>query len=138
MSVNVNVVMVGGNLTRDPDLKYTPSGMAVSEFTVAVNRKVKRSGQEEREETIFVDVTAFAKLAEVCAEFLKKGRPVLVEARLAQDRWEDQKTGQARSKLYAIAEHVNFLSPASKDAKDASAKGAAPEHADSSAPAKPS
>jgi single-strand DNA-binding protein len=104
-----NKVLLMGNLTRDPELRYTPSGAAVCEFAIAINNNYTTKQGEKREEVTFVDITAWARQAEICAEYLKKGRPVFVEGRLKQDRWEDQKTGQKRSKMSVTAERVQFL-----------------------------
>ena len=107
-----NKVLLMGNLVRDPELRYTPSGAAVCEFAIAVNNNFTTKAGEKREEVTFVDITAWARQAEICAEYLKKGRPVFVEGRLKQDRWEDQKTGQKRSKMSVTAERVQFLGSA--------------------------
>lgn len=105
-----NKVLLMGNLVRDPELRYTPGGAAVCEFAIAVNRNWtdKKSG-EKRDEVAYVDIVAWARTAEICAEYLKKGRPVFVEGRLKQDRWEDKTSGQKRSKLSVTAETVQFL-----------------------------
>jgi single-strand DNA-binding protein len=129
-----NQVTLLGNLTRDPELRYTPQGAAVCDFTLAVNRKFTKKDGEKVDEVAFVDVTAWARLAEICAEFLKKGRPLLVSGRLAQDRWEDEATGQKRSKLRVVAETVQFLGGGSKD--DAAPSEAAPAE-EASAPEAP-
>ena len=105
---NLNRVFLIGNLTRDPELKYTQSGLAVCEFGLAVNRTFKTDGQE-REETLFVEITVFAKQAETANEYLAKGRPVFIEGRLKLDQWEDKTTGQKRSKHSVIGERFQFL-----------------------------
>jgi single-strand DNA-binding protein len=110
-----NQVTLLGNLTRDPELRYTPQGVAVSEFSIALNRKFSKKDGEVVEEVAFVDVTTWARLAEISAEFLKKGRPILLSGRLAQDRWEDEATGQKRSRLRVVAEAIQFLGSGSKD-----------------------
>src|SRR5579864_1180790 len=110
-----NHVVLLGNLTRDPELRYTPQGVAVSDLALAVNRKFTKKDGEQVEEVAFVDVTAWARLAEICAEFLKKGSPMLVGGRLAQDRWEDESSGQKRSRLRVVAETIQFLGSGSKD-----------------------
>lgn len=104
-----------GHLTRDPELRYTPQGAAVCDLTVAVNSKFTKQNGEKAESVAFVDVTAWNRLAETSAEFLKKGRLVLVSGRLSQDRWEDKATGQKRSKLTVVAASVQFLGGGSKD-----------------------
>ena len=105
---NVNKVILIGNLTRDPELRYTPSGAAVCEFTLALNRNWMSKQGEKRDETCFIDVVCWARTAENCAEYLKKGRQTYVEGRLTQDRWESQ-DGQKRSKIRVTAERVQFL-----------------------------
>jgi single-strand DNA-binding protein len=104
-----NKVILAGNLTRDPEMRYTPSGTAIAKFGLAVNRKWKDQNGEPREEVTFVDVDCFGKTAENCGSYLKKGRPVLVEGRLKLDQWDDKQTQQKRSKLGVVAEGVTFL-----------------------------
>lgn len=98
-----------GHLTRDPELRYTPEGAAVCGLSVAVNHRFTRKDGEKAESVAFVDVSVWNRQAEACAEFLKKGRLVLVSGRLSQDRWEDPKTGQKRSRLQVVAASVQFL-----------------------------
>lgn len=102
-----NKVILMGNLTRDPDLKYTPAGKAVANFSLAVNRRYKVN-DEWNEETDFFDIVVFGKQAENCTEYLKKGRPVLVDGSLQQRRWETDE-GQKRSKIEVVAIAVQFL-----------------------------
>ena len=104
---NFNKVILAGNLTRDPELKYTQSGQAIAKFGLAINRKFKQ-GEETKEQTCFVDITAWGRTAEVVNEYAKKGRPILVEGRLEYSTWE--KDGQKRSKLEVVAENIQFLS----------------------------
>lgn len=104
----MNKVLIIGNLTRDPEKRYTPSGSAVSEITVAVNRKYKSSGGEMRDEVCFVPVTLWGKTAENAVEFLSKGSQVLVEGRLKLDQWE--KDGAKKSKMTVVCESMQFLS----------------------------
>lgn len=108
MSVDINKVFVAGNLTRDPELKYAPSGTAICKLGLAVNRRYKTGQGEQREETSFFDVTVFGRSAETVDQYMEKGRAVLVEGRLKQDRWESQE-GQRRSKVEIIADRVHFL-----------------------------
>ncbi len=96
-----------GNLTRDPELRYTASGAAVASFGLAVNRKYK-AGDEWKEEVCFVDITVWAKQAENCAEYLHKGSPVFLEGRLNFQSWETD-TGQKRTKLEVVANNIQFL-----------------------------
>ena len=102
-----NKVLLMGNLTRDPELRYTAGGSPVASLGLAVNRKY-RQGDEMKEETCFVDVTVWGKLGETCAEYLTKGRPVFVEGRLNFRTWETE-DGQKRSKLDVVAYNVQFL-----------------------------
>ena len=104
----VNKVMILGNLTRDPELRYTPGGAAVCEFSVALNRSYtnKQTGQKV-DEVSYIDIVAWARTAELCAEYLKKGRQVHVEGRLKQERWETD--GQKRNKIKVIAEQITFV-----------------------------
>jgi len=100
---SLNKVILIGNLTRDPELRYTPSGMALCKFGLAVNRKFK-----EKEEVTFVDITAWGKTGEISSEYLSKGRQVCIEGRLTYSQWETD-DGQKRSKLEVTAENVIFL-----------------------------
>lgn len=102
-----NKVIVIGNLTRSPELKYSPSGTAIASFGLAVNRKFKQ-GEELKEEVCFLDVTVFGKQAESAAQYLVKGRPALIEGRLRQERWETE-GGEKRNRIVVIAESVVFL-----------------------------
>ncbi len=102
-----NRVILVGNLTRDPELKYIPSGAAVCEVGLAVNDRRKNASGEWVEETTFVDVTLWARTAEVASEYLSKGSPVLIEGRLKLDTWE--KDGQKRSKLRVVGERMQML-----------------------------
>jgi single-strand DNA-binding protein len=101
-----NRVILVGNLTRDPELRYIPSGMAVSDITLAVNDRFKRNDQWV-EEAVFVDITLWARTAEIANEYLSKGSPVLIEGRLKLDRWE--KDGQKHSKLRVTCERMQML-----------------------------
>lgn len=103
-----NRVILVGNLTRDVEVRYIPSGTAVSEIGLAVNRHYKKHDKCE-EETTFVDVTLWGRDAEVAGEYLAKGRPVLIEGRLQLDSWEDKQTGQKRSKLRVVCEKMQLL-----------------------------
>lgn len=104
-----NKVILAGNLTRDPDLRYTPKGTAIAKIGLAVNRNWTGEDGQKREEVTFVDVDAFGKQAEVIGQYLRKGRPVLVEGRLRLDQWDDKQTGQKRSKLGVVLESFSFL-----------------------------
>src|SRR3954468_4374688 len=104
-----NRVLLLGNLTRDPALKYTPSQMAVCEFGVACNRKFRTAQGEDREEVTFVDVTAWGKQAEVINQYMTKGKPIFIEGRLKYDQWEDKNGGGKRSKLTVVIENFQFV-----------------------------
>jgi single-strand DNA-binding protein len=108
---NLNKVMLIGNLTRDPDLKYTPGNQAVCEIGLAVNRKYRTKEGEDREETTFVDCEAWGKQAEVLKQYMTKGKPLFVEGRLKLDTWED-KDGGKRSKMRVVIENFQFLGAA--------------------------
>jgi single-strand DNA-binding protein len=105
---NFNKVLLVGNLTRDPELKHTPSNQAVAQIGLAVNRNFQTKDGEKREETTFVDCEAWGRTAEVMSQYLAKGRPVLVEGRLKLDQWQD-KDGNNRSKLKVVIENFQFL-----------------------------
>ena len=104
-----NKVILAGNLTRDPELRYTPKGTAVARLGIACNRKWKSETGEMKEEVTFVDVDAFGKTAETIGQYLKKGRPILIEGRLRYDSWEDKQSGQKKSKLGVVLENFQFL-----------------------------
>jgi single-strand DNA-binding protein len=104
-----NKVILLGNLTRDPELKYTPKGTAVAQIGLAVNRVYSNDQGEKVEEVTFVDVDLFGRTAEIANEYLRKGRPVLIEGRLKLDSWDDKQTGQKRSKLRVIGEAMQLL-----------------------------
>ncbi len=104
-----NKVMLLGNLTRDPEVKYTPKGSAVADIGVAVNRTYTTDGGEKREETTFVDVTVWGRQAEIVGEYMKKGRPIFIEGRLQLDSWDDKQTGQKRSRLRVVCENFQML-----------------------------
>jgi len=106
---NLNRVLLIGNLTRDPEVRYTPKGTAVAEMSLAINRYIQTESGEKKEEVTFVDVTLWARLAEISGEYLKKGKPVFVEGRLQFDTWDDKQTGQKRSRLRVIAESMQLL-----------------------------
>ena len=97
-----NKVILLGNLTRDPEVRYTPKGSAVCDLGIAVNRVYTTEGGERREEVTFVDVVLWARLAEIAGEYLRKGRPVFIEGRLQMDSWDDKQTGQKRTKLRVV------------------------------------
>jgi single-strand DNA-binding protein len=106
--MNLNKVLLIGNLTREPELKYTSNGSAVCELSMAINRKYK-SGEEMKQETTFVEVTIWGKQAESSSRYLSKGSPAFIEGRLQLDTWQDKESGKNRSKLRVVAERVQFM-----------------------------
>ena len=129
-----NKVILAGNLTRDPELRYTPSGTAIAKFGLAVNRKWKDSQTNEmKEEVTFVDIDAFGRQAETIGQFLKKGRPILLEGRLKLDQWDDKTTQQKRSKLGVVLESFTFLDSGTREGGADFNSGAGP----SARPARP-
>ncbi len=106
---NLNKVQLMGNLTRDPEVRYTPKGTAVTDISLAINRSYTGDDGQRHEETTFVDITFWGRQAEVIGEYLKKGRPLYVEGRLQLDSWEDKTTGQQRSRLKVVGENFQFL-----------------------------
>jgi single-strand DNA-binding protein len=106
---NLNKVMLIGNLTRDPELRYTPKGTAVADISLAINRVWNNEQNQKQEETIFVDVTLWGRQAELAQQYLTKGRGAYIEGRLQMDTWDDKETGKKRSKLKVIGENLQFL-----------------------------
>jgi single-strand DNA-binding protein len=104
-----NKVILLGNLTRDPELRYTPKGSAVARLGLAVNRKYTTETGESREEVTFIDIDAWGKQAEVIGQYCKKGSPLFVEGRLKLDQWDDKNTGQKVSKLRVTLENFQFV-----------------------------
>ena len=105
---NLNRVFLLGRTTRDPEIRYTPKGVPVVELGLAINRTWTEDGQKH-EETTFVDVTLWGRTAEIAQQYLRKGSPTFIEGRLQLDSWEDRQTGQKRSKLKVIGEHMQLL-----------------------------
>lgn len=151
-----NRVILVGNLTRDPELRYIPSGMAVTDIGLAVSEKRKNANGEWIEDTVFVDVTLWGRTAEIAGEYLSKGSPALIEGRLKMDTWDDKQTGQKRSKLKVVGERLQLLSsrgqgggegggarpaarPQSQNARNnAFSQAAPPDDAFDASPAEPS
>jgi single-strand DNA-binding protein len=107
--VELNRVFIAGNLTSDPELKYIPSGTAVCEMRIASNRRfVDKTSGERRDDALFINVTAWGRTAENCNQYLKKGRPILVEGRIKQDTWKDN-DGNNRERISIVADRVHFL-----------------------------
>jgi single-strand DNA-binding protein len=106
---NLNKVLLLGNLTRDPELRYTPKGTAVADIALAINRIWTNEQNQRQEETTYVDITLWGRQAELAQQYLSKGRGCFIEGRLQMDTWEDKATGQKRSKLKVVAENLQFL-----------------------------
>lgn len=106
---NLNKVMLMGNLTRDPELRYTPKGTAVAEISLAINRVWQNEQNQKQEETTFVDVTLWGRQAELVQQYVTKGQPLYVEGRLTIDTWDDKGTGKKRSRMKVIGESIQFL-----------------------------
>jgi single-strand DNA-binding protein len=143
---NFNKVILAGNLTRDPELRYTPKGMAIAKLGLAINRTWKNEAGETKEEVTFVDVDAFGRTAEVIGQYLKKGRPILMEGRLRLDQWDDKQTGQKRSKLGVVLESFQFIDSGRGDgapgdgarsSRPAAASASAPQAAEAAEPEAP-
>jgi len=106
---SLNKVMIIGNLTRDPELRYTPKGAAVADLALAINRTWKDESGAKHEEVTYVGVVLWARLAELAHEYLTKGNPVFIEGRLQQETWDDKETGKKRSKTKVVGESMQFL-----------------------------
>ena len=113
-----NKVILLGNLTRDPEVRYTPNGAAVASFAIAVNRRYKQ-GDETKDEVSYIDIVVFGKQAEACGQYINKGDAILVDGRLQQRRWDDKDSGQKRSKIEVVAQSVNFMPKRSGGSRDA-------------------
>lgn len=98
-----------GNLTRDPEVKYTPKGTAICQLGMAINRYWKDENGQDKEEVTFVDVEVWGKQAETASKYLSKGRPVFIEGRLKLDTWDDKESGQKRSKMKVVCERMQFI-----------------------------
>ena len=118
---DLNKVFLAGRLTRNPTLRYIPSGTAVCELGLAVTRKYTPKDGEPREETLFINVTCWGKTAEYVGENFSKGRPIMVEGRLKSDEWEDKNTGQKRTKIEITADRVQALDWEKRDGHSAPA-----------------
>ncbi len=120
---NLNRVLLIGNVTRDPELRYTPKGTAVTEIGIAINRVYTTDDDQKREEVTFVEVELWSRLAEVAVRYLKKGRLVFVEGRLQLKSWDDKKNGQKRSRMFVVGENLQFLSDRTAIEPDSSKVG---------------
>src|SRR5580692_4362966 len=123
---NYNRIVLLGNLTRDPQLKYLPSQMAVAEFGMAVNHKFKGRDGQDREEILFIDCPIFGKGAEIINQYVQKGRPLLVEGRLKYDTWEDKQGGGKRSKHSVVVDNFQLLG--GRDGPPGGGGGSAPTY----------
>jgi single-strand DNA-binding protein len=139
---NFNKVILAGNLTRDPEMRYTPKGTAIASFGLAINRRWKSETGETKEEVTFVDIEVWDRQAEVVSQYFKKGNPILVEGRLKLDQWEDKNTHQKQSKLKVRLESFSFIggkgdstSMPSEPARAARPAAATPVAAPAAAPA---
>jgi single-strand DNA-binding protein len=106
---NLNKCFLMGNLTRDPEVSYTPKGTAVAKFGMAINRAWTTEAGEKKEEVTFIDCEAWGRTAETLGQYLKKGRPIFIEARLKLDQWDDKESGQKRSKLKVVVDSFQFI-----------------------------
>ena len=109
MAASFNRVILVGNITRDPQVKYTTGGTAMAEIGLAVNRRYKDANGQQKDETTFVDVQLWGRTAEIAGEFLRKGSSVLIEGRLQLDTWDDRESGAKRSKLRVVGEQMTML-----------------------------
>lgn len=130
---NVNKVILIGNVTRDPEVKFTSKGSAVTDIGLAINRNYTLDNGEKREETTFVDVELWGRLAEIAGEYAKKGRPLYVEGRLRMDTWEDKASGQKRSRMKVVGENLQLLGGRTEGGGRPSSGGG--EHENHEAPA---
>jgi len=125
MSASYCKVILLGNCTRDPDIKYTAKGTPLATIGLAINRTWKDEDGQKKEETTFVDVTLWGRLAELAEKHLCKGQPVFIEGRLQLDSWEDKQTGQRRSKLRVVGESLQMLGTRAGNGQGANPKPAA-------------
>jgi len=124
--MNMNHVSVGGNLTRDPELRYTPKGTAVTDFGVANNRNWYDEAGDLQEEVNYFDCVAFGKPAETISQYFGKGGAICVEGRLKQESWEDKQTGKPRYKIKIIVEKFHFCGDGKGKGKDGGGSEPAP------------
>ena len=130
---NYNKIILVGNLTRDPQMRYLPSQMAVTDFGMAVNHKFKTKTGEDREEVLFIDCSAFGKAGEIINKYCQKGKQILVEGRLKYDTWEDKQGGGKRSKHSVVVDNFQFLG----GAREGGAPGGYSGDDQSQAPSRP-
>jgi single-strand DNA-binding protein len=132
-----NKVILMGNLTRDPELRYTPKGTAIAKIGVAVNRVWTNEAGEKKEEVTFVDVEVWGRTAENVGQYMRKGRPIMIEGRLKLDQWDDKQTGQKKSRLGVVAETVQFLGSAPGAGEGTAPAAARPSRPGAAAPSAP-
>lgn len=106
---NFNKVILLGNVTRDPEVKYTPKGTAIAQVGMAINRTWTDESGQKKEETTFVDVEFFGRVAEIAGQYVKKGNPLFIEGRLKLDTWDDKQSGQKRSKMKVVCENMQLM-----------------------------
>lgn len=133
---NFNKVLLMGNLTRDPEVRYTPKGTAIATIGLAVNRTWTTESGEKKEEVTFVDVDVWGRQAETIGQYMTKGRPIFIEGRLKLDQWDDKESGQKRSKLKVVCEGFQFLGAPRGGAPGA--EGEPPVNRPAARPARPS
>ena len=126
MPLNLNRVLLGGNLTRDPQVRLFANERAVADFGLAINRRSKAADGQQKDETTFVDCEAWGRDAELISQYLTKGSPIFIEGRLRLDTWDDKKDGSKHSKLKIVVERFQFLNDAKGDRK-AGGAGEAPQ-----------
>lgn len=130
MAGGLNKVMIIGNLGRDPEMRYTPTGSSVTNFTVAVTRTWKNQDGQPQEETEWFTVEAWGRRGEIANEYLSKGRKVYVEGRLRTDSWEDQNSGEKRYRTKVVATDIQFIEPRGSQSSDGGLATSVPEPAE--------
>lgn len=133
---NYNHVVIMGNATRDPELRYTPKGTAVCELGLAINRSYTGDDGQKKQDTTFVDVTFWARVAEIVQQYVKKGNPLFVQGRLQLETWQDKQTNQPRSKLKVVGENIQLLTGRPEQSAP-SAPTPSARNASASAPSRP-
>lgn len=117
MALNLNRVLLAGNLTRDPQVRFFANERAVADFGLAINRRTKAADGQQKDETTFVDCEAWGRDAELIGQHLSKGKPIFIEGRLRLDTWDDKKDGSKRSKIKIVVERFQFVGEAKGDRK---------------------
>lgn len=132
--MNWNKVTLAGNLTRDPELKYSTKGVPICKIGLAINRQWKSESGEKKEEVTFIDCTAFGRTAEAIGQYMVKGRPIFIEGRLNLETWDDKQSGQKRSKLGVIIEQFQFIGGNKGEGKSSAPKTDKPASESTDAP----